>query len=192
MNLDLSNKSAFIWFGTALIILTALLLFDGQTLQYLFYLRVPLIGGALLFLLPVICIYGSPSMLGNIFVLKRPWKLAMVMAGAVVVGLGIVLIGVVIGANADERFGLEPCLWLNGLAQPNAISPYILAIILALPTAWASYWASGPNSEEMDDTQRRNGAILGGILSLLFLFSVYWLRSHATIGLASNLLVSLV
>lgn len=122
MNIDISNKTAFLIMGALLLMLAAFLHWDGQILQYLFYLRVPLIGGGLLFLLPAICIYGLPSMLGNIFVMSNPWRLAMVMAGAVAVGLGIFLIGAVIGSNADERFNLSAVGLLEGLANPESLA----------------------------------------------------------------------
>lgn len=191
MNIDLSNKTAFLVLGGWLLVLAAFLLWDGQTLQYLFYLRVPLISGALLFLLPVICVYGLPSMLGNIFVLGNPWRLAMVTAGAVAVGLGIVLIGVVIGANCDERFNLQTIAWLDAWVKPDSLLPYFLAVLLALPTAWTAYWASGPASLEMTDPQRRLGAFLGAGLSLLFLYAVYWLRAHAAFTPATESLAAL-
>lgn len=191
MNIDLSNKTAFLILGVLLLILAAFLHWDGQILQYLFYLRVPLIGGILLFLLPVICIYGLPSMLGNIFVMSNPWRLAMVMAGSVAVGLGVVLIGAVIGSNADERFNLSAIGWLECLANPESLVPYFLAIFLALPIARSAYWASGPTSQEMDDPQRRLGAVLGAGLSLIFLFAVYWLRAHMAFTPGTDLLVSM-
>ena len=193
MHFDFSNKKAFVILA-ALLLLLLLLSWPGNglILQYLFYLRVPLIGGALLFLLPLICIYALPSMLGNMYVLSNPLRLGMVIPGAVAVALGQVLIFAVIGANADERFNLVPIACLDALAANNAILPYMLAILLALPSAWAAYWASGPDSQEMTDQQRRSGAFMGMVLSGLLLYAVYWLRSNTSVTLASDFLVSLI
>ncbi len=192
MNIDLSNKSAFLVLAVLLSTLLAFMHWDGQFLQYLFYLRVPLIAGALLFLLPVICIYLLPSMLANLFVLSSPLRLALVSAGGFVVALGIVLIGAVIGANADERFGLQTVGWLQALAQPDAIMPYLLAGFLAFPNALGVFLSSGSASGEMSDKARKNGALLGLGLSLGFLVVVYWIRANNSTAIASDLLIGLV
>lgn len=187
------NKTfAFATLGLLLALLLGLIRWDGQILQYLFYLRVPLLGGALLFLLPVLCIFLLPSMLGNLFVLSNIWRMALIIPGAVATGLGIVLVGGIIGANAPARFDLVSCPWLSALGAESAISPYIMALVLALPTALATYWSSGPASGEMTDTDRNRGALLGTILSALLLGVVYLLRSDVSVSWASNLLLTIV
>lgn len=173
-------------------LLFVLIRWNGQLLQYLFHLRIPLIGGALLFLLPVLCIYLLPSMLGNLFVLGNIWRMALVIPGAVATGLGIVLIGGIIGANAAARFELTPCPWLSAIGADNTLAPYFLAVVLALPTALAAYWSSGPTSGEMSDTNRKRGALLGAFLSALLLVTVYLLRSDVSVSWASNLLLTIV
>lgn len=192
MKIDLSNKLALVLQLLSILILAVFLQWGGETLKYLFYLRVPIIGGLLLFLLPAICMYGLPSMLGNMFVMSNLWRLAMVIAGAVAVGLGLVLTEAVIGANASARFGLEPCSLLESLARPGSVQPYLIAILLALPTAWTAYWASGPESLEMSDRQRNTGAAIGAVLSLMFLYAVDWSRRNTQIDAANELLVSVV
>ncbi len=179
MNIDINNKKSFLVIGLLIIFAFAFIHWNGQILQYIFFLRIPLISGLLLFFLPVICIYLFPTMLGNLFVLSNALRMALVIPGSVVVGLGIVLIGSVIGANADERFSVDTVFWLEHLASKQSIVPYILAILLSLPTILAVYWSSGSASEEMSEESRRNGAVSGTILSILFLAVIYWFRTQS-------------
>ncbi|WP_150051411.1 patatin-like phospholipase family protein [Methylomonas rhizoryzae] len=191
MKIDFSNKPAFLGWLAAVAVLSVLIGYGGATLPYLFHLRVPILSGLLLLFLPVICLLGLPTMLGNIFALNRWWKLALVTAGAAAVGLGIVLVGAVIGANADERFSLVGVDFLGDLADSESPWPYVLAALLALPTAFTAYWASGPYSQEMLSSERTRGAIAGALLSLAFFFAVYWLRSLAVFDSARQWLVGL-
>jgi hypothetical protein len=78
MNIDFKNKFGFLVLGFLVLILLAFMRWDGQMLQYAFFLRVPLIAGLLLFALPAICIYLLPTMLGNLFVLSSPLRIALV------------------------------------------------------------------------------------------------------------------
>ena len=175
-----------------LLILYAFMRWDGQVLQYTFYLRVPLIAGLLLFTLPAVCIYLLPTMLGNLFVLSNPLRIAFVVPGAIIVGLGIVLIGAMIGANADERFGVATCAWFQDLASGQSPMPYVLAVVLSVPTLWAVFWASGPASEEMTERQRNLGFALGIVLAVLFLGVVYWFRVNENISISHWLIAMLV
>jgi hypothetical protein len=189
MSIDLKNLRGFLVLGVLALFLFAFIHWDGQILQYLFFLRVPLIAALVLFALPVVCIYVLPTMLGNLFVLSNPLRMATVIPGAVAVGLGIVLLGAVIGGNADERFGVVACPWLAGLASEQSLLPYVLAIVLALPTIVAVYWASGPASLEMTAEQRRYGTIAGVLLTGLFLLAVYWLRKDLPVVGISDVLM---
>lgn len=192
MKFDWSNKWGFLGLALAVAGLLILIECGGDSSRYLFYLRVPIVSGLILWFLPAICLLGLPTMLGNIFVLNRWWKLALVMAGATAVGLGIVLVGAVIGANAPERFGLVEVGFLDDLADAERLTPYLFAIFLALPTAISVYWASGPHSEEMTSFDRTRGAIAGALLSGLFLVAVYWLRSLPVFDSTAQWLANLV
>jgi hypothetical protein len=189
MSINLNNKPGFLVLGLLLLILLAFMRWDGQILQFAFFLRVPLIAGLLLFFLPAICIYLLPTMLGNLFVLSNLLRIAFVIPGAIIVGLGIVLIGAVIGANADERFGVAACAWFQDLASGQSPMPYVLAVVLSVPTLWAVFWASGPASEEMTEQQRNLGFVLGILLAALFLGVVYWLRMDDMLVDSSGLLI---
>ncbi|MDV6343306.1 hypothetical protein [Nitrosomonas sp. Is37] len=191
MDID-RKKSTYLTLGILFVILLSLIRWGGETLQYLFYLRVPLISGALLFMLPIICIYLLPSMLGNLFVLKNKWRMSLVIPGAVATGLGIVIIGGIIGTNAAARFNVSPCPLLEALLQDDALTPYLFALILAFPTAWAAYWSSGPASKEMSNTDRKIGVVIGSILSLLLMGAIYWARTGETVSWVSDMLLMII
>lgn len=189
MSIDFKNKQGFLVLGLLMLLLFAFIRFDGQIPQYLFFLRVPLIAGLLLFALPAICIYLLPTILGNLFVLSNALRMALVIPGAIAVGLGIALIGAVIGANADERFGVLACPWLEGLTSEQSLTPYILGILLSFPTILTVYWSSGPASREMPEKSRWNGTLLGALLSVFFLVAVYWVRKNIpSTGFANGLM----
>lgn len=185
------NIVGFATLGILVALLLGFIYWNGQLLPYLFYLRIPLISGALLFLLPVICIYLLPAMFGNMFVMSNIWRMALIIPGAVATGLGITLVGCIIGANAPMRFDLAPCPWLTALGSDGSWSPYLWAVFLSFPTALATYWSSGPASEEMRDAQRTLGALIGILLSALLLGAVYWMRSDLSVDAASRLLTAL-
>lgn len=192
-SMDISRKKrTYLTLGILFVALLSLLRWGGETLQYLFYLRVPLISGALLFLLPVICIYLLPSMLGNVFVLKNKWRMSLVIPGAVATGLGIVIVGGIIATNAAARFGVLPCPLLMALVEEDALTPYFLALILALPTAFAAYWSSGPASREMSDIDRKIGAGIGSFLALLLFGAIYWTRTGETVSWVSDTLLMII
>ncbi len=192
MSFDRRTRT-YVTLGVLFALLFVFMRWGGPTLEYLFFLRVPLISGALLFSLPILFIYVFPSMFGNMFVLSNIWRMALVIPGAVATGLGITLVGGIIGANVAARFSLDPCPFLSAIAAEDALTPYLLAVLLALPTAVAAYWSSGPASGEMSDSDRRHGALFGAALSLLLLVTIYLLRrSDGLVTWASDLLLIIV
>lgn len=154
---------------------------DYSRFQYLFYLRVPLSSGALLFLLPAIALYLLPTMLGNMFVLSNWQRLAAVIPSGIWAGLGIVTVGRAIYMNIPCRF-FEKCTDSQAmLNDPGILWPYLLALILGMPIAVTVYLSSGPASTEMDDRQRYKGTLIGAAISVLLLYSVYFLRNDASL-----------
>ncbi|MFZ2405899.1 MAG: hypothetical protein WAW41_12230, partial [Methylobacter sp.] len=159
----------------------ALSLIDNSWFQYLFYLRVPLISGTLLFLLPAIALYLLPTMLGNFFVLSNWRRLAAVIPGGIWAGLGIVMVGRATYMNIPCRF-FEKCTASQAmLNDPSILWPYLIALILGMPIAVTVYLSSGPTSTEMDDSQRYKGTLIGAAISALLLYSVYFLRNDASL-----------
>ena len=161
-----------LWTVLVLALLTGWLLVPATFWQYVFFLRVPIVTGLLLFALPLIAKFLLPAMLKNLFVLRGIWQLAFTMLGAIAAGIAVIFVAYTILHNAPARFDLPelseiPELWL-----------YVLAIALALPT-WI---ATTDLSQEELNNQRWTGFLIGLVSSGCFLVAFEKIR----IWLASN------
>jgi hypothetical protein len=135
-----------------------LLNFD-VTLKYLFFLRVSLVCGVLLFALPFISAYLVPTMLKNIYVLRTLGQLALVIATAIISGLGIVHVLNTVLENAPARFGVPEWGHLTPLWM------YVAAVVLGLPTVIFSTALS----VEIKGSGRVWGAVIGLALAAVLL-----------------------
>lgn len=172
----------------ALVVVEIILHAFTDVLRNAFYLRVPIVSGALLFSLPVVCVYLFPTFLGNVFVLSNKWRLAVVLAATAMTALAIILITGIIASNTDARFGVAECAFFAWLIGDGFIFASVFAILLALPTAIAAYVLSN----EMKEPDRRVGALLGAIGALLLLAAVHWLRSFPVAEWAQETLILLL
>jgi hypothetical protein len=165
-----------IWTIVVVLLLGAWLLVPTAFWQYLFFLRVPIILGIFLVLLPAIAEFFLPAMLKNLFVLRGTWQLAFIILGASVAAMSVVLVADTIVNNAPARFKVPKLSEIPDLWQ------YTLAIGLALPITIA---ATHLSQEELEE--KRWGGLLTGILSsVIFFLSFDWIRDWFTNNLSFN------
>jgi hypothetical protein len=165
-------KNILLWIGIVLAVLLGWLGVPNTFWQYVFFLRVPIFMGLLLFALPLIAKFLLPAMLKNLFVLRGRWQLAFTILGASAAGMAVILVSHIILHNAPDRFNLPELRKIPKLWQ------YLGAIALALPT-WIA--ATDLSQEELKD-KRWTGFLVGLLASVFFLLAFEWTR----IWLAAN------
>jgi len=193
----MSEKQMIRWGrGLMMIIVSALLiaavahLVSAEQIENILVLRVPLLAGFFLFVLPIIALYLLPSVLENLFVLENSLRLAVVIIQASVTGLGIVFVWSVIDLNSGCRFLEQTCSDSPPALNVKAIMPYLMGILLALPVAYTS-WAMA----DIKKAQKLLGIALGGVSVFAIYFTIYRLRqsdSSALLDTTSQFLVLLL
>ncbi|MBR8827506.1 MAG: patatin-like phospholipase family protein [Gomphosphaeria aponina SAG 52.96 = DSM 107014] len=170
-------KNIFVWLFFVFIVVTGWLLTPVSFWKYIFFLRVPIVMGLLLILLPAIAEFLLPAMLKNLFVMRGVFQMAFTILGATVAGIAVTLVNLIIWENAPARFGVAslpaiPVFW-----------DYGVAIALALPTTAA---ITDLSQEEMEGEKWQGiekrwwGFFLGISLSLVFLFLFNWIYAWLT------------
>ena len=170
----------------------------STVLQYLFFLRVPLLIGLLLITLPAIAVFVLPAMLRNLFVLHDSWQLTSVIISATIAGMAVSLVANTLLHNVPDRFlGLSslptiPKLWQYvpaflltqaervatrfGLSlQEIELWQYILALVLGAFT-WITATYLSFVEEELTLTQTLISLGSGVISSFIFLLAVELIR----------------
>ncbi|MEH2286159.1 hypothetical protein [Nostoc sp.] len=156
-----------LWVGLAFLIL--MLQNFYSILQYIFFLRVPIIVGLLLLLLPTISVNtGLSAMLKNLFVLRANNQLVLVIGGAVLAGLATIQVFDIILYNSHFRFDVPQQQGIPEFLQ------YLIAIILSLPIAIKAIQLSKKEIEEADRSWEGWGIIFGIIVGALLLITNYF------------------
>ncbi|MEH1893511.1 MAG: PucC family protein [Nostoc sp.] len=164
----------FIWFLPVLAVLATWLPNSDAVWKYLFFLRLPILMGLFLLLLPKLAKDWLPAMLKNLFVLRSKWQLAVVIVSAIGAGTSVISVAAIILDNAPARFGVPPTIeisefWQYGIAI--ALSLYICIIAFDL------------SQEKLNNKERRWGAFVGAVLGIGLLFVISfirdWLSSNA-------------
>ena len=143
----------------------------------LFFLRIPLLMGLLLFFLPAIAKFLLPAMLKNLFVLRGIWQIAFTILGATIAGMAVTFALFIILDNAPARFSLP------SLPTISSLWYYTLAIALALPTTIAIIDLS---QEELEEKKWKGvgirwwGLLVGISFSTLFLFAFKGIKHFLT------------
>jgi len=144
--------------------------------QYLFYLRVPILAGLFLILLPLIALFPLQALLRNLFVLGGKWQLAFTIVGSTVAGMAVTIVTIVILCNASSRFDMTTRTIVPEIWQ------YIFAIVLCLPICITAILLS---REELDIKQSNKkwfktwigtGTLIGVFFSCIILVIAYFLR----------------
>ncbi len=158
-----------------------------SVLQYIFFLRVPIIVGLLLLLLPIISVNtGLSGMLKSLFVLRANNQLVLVIGGAVLAGLATVQVFDIILYNSHLRFDVPQQQGIPEFLQyliaiilslPIAIIQYLIAIILSLPIAIKVTQLSKKEIEEANNGWEGWGIIFGVIAGALVLITTYFAKN---------------
>ncbi|NET46346.1 hypothetical protein [Okeania sp. SIO2B3] len=167
-------QKIILWLGLVGVVVTAWLRLPSAAWQYVFFLRIPLLMGALLFLLPFLATTALKSMLKNLFVLRNARQIALTILGATVAGMAVTfVVGIILG-GAPARFGVPE---LPGVFYSKVLQ-YLLAIGLALPTSLTVFQLS---QEEMDNNNRKFGFFLGLLFGVIFLFLFKLIRNFLSV-----------
>ncbi|MDZ8030570.1 hypothetical protein [Nostoc sp. DedSLP04] len=156
-----------LWLGLAF--LGLMLQHFYSVLQYIFFLRVPIIVGLLLLFLPTISVNpGLSAMLKNLFVLRANNQLILVIGGAVLAGLSTIQVFDIILYNSHLRFDVPQQQVIPVFLQ------YLIAIILSLPIAIKATQLSKKEIQEADRCWEGWGIIFGIIAGALLLITNYF------------------
>lgn len=166
-----------IWLILVLAAITIWLLSPDAVWKYLFFLRVPILMGFLLLLLPKLAKDWLPAMLKNLFVLRGRWQLAFVIVSAVAAGMSVILVASIILHNAAVRFNLPAAIDIPKFWQ------YVMAIALSSYICITAIDLSKENSQtKLPGNAILLGTVAGGGLSIGLLFLVdltrVWLSSN--------------
>ncbi|MEH2299153.1 MAG: patatin-like phospholipase family protein [Nostoc sp.] len=157
----------FIWFLPVLAVIATSLPSSDAVWKYLFFLRLPILMGLFLLLLPKLAKDWLPAMLKNLFVLRSKWQLAVVIVSAIGAGTSVISVAAIILDNAPARFAVPPTIeisefWQYGIAI--ALSLYICIIAFDL------------SQEKLNNKERRWGAFVGAVLGIGLLFVISFIR----------------
>ncbi|MDZ8069993.1 MAG: hypothetical protein RMY64_31040 [Nostoc sp. DedQUE08] len=156
-----------LWLGLAF--LSLMLQNFYSVLQYIFFLRVPIIVGLLLLFLPTISVNsGLSAILKNLFVLRANNQLVLVIGGAVLAGLATIQVFDIILYNSHLRFDVPQQQVIPVFLQ------YLIAIILSLPIGIKATQLSKKEIQEADRSWEGWGIIFGIIAGALLLITNYF------------------
>lgn len=153
-----------LWLGLALLGLLATNYYE--ILQYIFFLRIPIIVGLLLALFPTISLKLLPEMLGNLFVLRANNQLAIVISTAVLAGVITTKVFNIILSHASLRFGVS-----NWGVIPELLE-YVIGIALSLPISIAAVKQSQEEIEKGQEGTEKKGVIFGVVAAVLLLIGI--------------------
>ncbi|PSB00658.1 patatin-like phospholipase family protein [Merismopedia glauca] len=172
-------KNILIWLVAVVVSVALWLVIPDAVLKYLFFVRVPLIMGIFLVLIPYFAQNQLSAMLKNLFILRNKWQLTSVIVGAIMTGMAIALGFNAILLNASDRFDLP-----TQIDIPESVQ-YALAIALGLPVCLTVYKLAQKNTERIGLSDRKISVILGTIISIMLLiildFTRNWLFNNEVI-----------
>ncbi|ODH00941.1 hypothetical protein A4S05_31235 [Nostoc sp. KVJ20] len=142
-----------------------------NVLQYIFFLRVPIIVGLLLLLLPTISVNtGLSAMLKNLFILRANNQLVLVIGGAVLAGLATIEVFDIILYNSHLRFDVPQHQGIPEFLQ------YLIAIILSLPIAIKATQLSKKEIKEGDHGWEGWGIIFGVVAGAFLIITTHFAK----------------
>lgn len=142
-----------------------------NVLQYIFFLRVPIIVGLLLLLLPTISVNtGLSAMLKNLFILRANNQLVLVIGGAVLAGLATTEVFDIILYNSHLRFDVPQHQGIPEFLQ------YVIAIILSLPIAIKATQLSKKEIKEGNHGWEGWGIIFGVVAGAFLIITTHFAK----------------
>lgn len=135
--------------------------------KYLFFLRLPILVGLFLVLLPTLAKGYLAPMLKNLFVLRNKWQLVAIIVSAIGAGASVSLVSAIILANAPARFSIPPLITIPEIWQ------YGIAIVLSLNVCIS---AVNLSKEKLNQPEIKWGTLVGGGLGVGLLLLVSLLR----------------
>lgn len=126
-------------------------------LEYIFWLRVPIVCGLTLFIFPILAQTLGANLIGNLFVMRGRWQLIAVMLSSTMAALTISFVSESILENAHARFAELfsnlPVFYISTGYQ------YCIALILLVPIWTITIWSSSESefvSEESNLSKSKN------------------------------------
>lgn len=142
-----------------------------NVLQYIFFLRVPIIVGLLLLFLPTISVNtGLSAMLKNLFILRANNQLVLVIGGAVLAGLATIEVFDIILYNSHLRFDVPQHQGILEFLQ------YLIAIVLSLPIAIKATQLSKKEIKEGDHGWEGWGIIFGVVAGAFLIITTHFAK----------------
>ncbi|NER33648.1 MAG: patatin-like phospholipase family protein [Oscillatoria sp. SIO1A7] len=174
-----------LWLGLVAAVVTGWLLLPTDFWQYVFFLRIPLLMGLLLFALPFLAQGPLKSMLKNLFVLRDAGQIALTILGATVAGMAITFIVAIILGGAPDRFEVGELFEGSSQISSFKVWYYVLAITLALPTTLTVFLLYEEETPEEKKEERKgerwSGLSLGVLSGVVFLFLFQRIRDFLSL-----------
>lgn len=194
-----TNKAFIVAIILIIILITPLALFYRY--QYIYYLRVPILGIFFLVLLPLI---SNNPLLRNLFIFRHKWQLALVIPAVLIACLAVANVFETILVNAPTRFDfVPPPEWqlvrdiiltenksfsLSKLTIQILAGKDLLAFLLGSSICITAINRSRKDSRLSRDPNNHNsgGWILPGVLLGLFLALVFIFLVNSSTSLLTN------
>ena len=140
----------------------------AANIQYAYLLRVPILVGITLFVLPIVSLFTFRQLLGNLFLLG-PWNILWTMVATAMLAFSILVVFRVVLLNGKERFGIQQAL-TQDIVSHRAL---LLTESLALPMLVATVFSNG---QAQTGFGLRLAAAIAGILAVhLMGYGALWL-----------------
>src|SRR5229473_869783 len=97
--------------------------------SYAYLLRIPVLTGLVLVVLPLLALWGPPkSLLENMFVLT-PWNIFWAMMPALMLAWSLVVVSRVVLLNGNERFGIDQWMTKDTLRGSHLFGGALIAYV---------------------------------------------------------------
>ena len=106
-------------------------------LQYAYLLRVPILVGITLFVLPIVSLFALPQLLGNLFLLG-PWNILWTMVATTTLAFSILVVFRVVLLNGKERFGIQQALTQDVVTHRALLFTEALTLPMLMATVFSN------------------------------------------------------
>ena len=127
-------------------------------LQYAYLLRVPILVGSTLFVLPIVSLFALRQLLGNLFLLG-PWNILWTMVATTTLAFSILVVFRVVLLNGKERFGIQQALTQDVVTHRALLFTEALTLPMLMATVFS-------NGQAQNALGVRLGAALADIVAV--------------------------